>query len=81
VVKNDLKNDLIEYRELEFDYISTFLETYRLSPSDLNTFLEEPMDFLKRAIFKYPFIDNQFTVFGKVYHSSLEFFYLEYKKE
>ncbi len=81
VVKNDLKNDLIEYRELEFDYISTFLETYKLSPSDLNTFLDEPMDFLKRAIFKYPFIDNQFTVFGKVYHSSLEFFYLAYKEE
>jgi hypothetical protein len=39
------------------------------------------MDFLKRAIFKYPFIDNQFTVFGKVYHSSLEFFYLAYKEE
>ncbi len=81
VVKNDLKNDLIEYRELEFDYIQTFLENYKLSPSDLNTFLDEPMDFLNRAVFKYPFIDNQFTIFGKVYHSTLEFFYLTYKQE
>lgn len=81
VVENEIKNELIEYRELEFDYISTFLETYRLSPSDLNTFLENPMEFLNRAIFKYPFIDNQYTVFGKVYHRTLELFYLKYKSE
>jgi hypothetical protein len=71
----------MEYRELEFDYIQTFLETYKLSPSDLNTFLEEPMEFLNRAVFKYPFIDNQFTIFGKVYHRTLELFYLKYKSE
>ena len=81
VVKNDIKNELIEYRELEFDYIQTFLETYKLSPSDLNVFLEEPIEFLNRAVFKYPFIDNQYTVFWKVYHSTLELFYLKYKAE
>jgi hypothetical protein len=76
-----MKNDLIQYNALEFDYITTFLETYKLSPSDLNTFLEEPMEFLNRAVFKYPFIDNQFTIFGKVYHRTLELFYLKYKAE
>ncbi len=81
IIKNDIKNDLIEYNSLEFDYIIKFLETYKLSPSDLNTFLEEPMDFLNRAVFKYPFVDNQYTIFGKVYHRTLELFYLKYKAE
>lgn len=81
IIKNDIKNDLIEYTDREFDYIKTFLESYKLSPSDLNTFLEEPMEFLNKAVFKYPFIDNQFTIFGKVYHRTLELFYLKYKAE
>ena len=81
IVENDIKNDLIEYTDREFDYISTFLETYKLSPSDLNTFLEEPIDFLNRAIFKYPFIDVMATIFGKVYHRTLELFYLKYKSD
>ncbi len=81
IIKNDIKNELIEYTDREFDYIKTFLETYKLSPSDLNTFLEEPMEFLNKAVFKYPFIDNQFTIFGKVYHRALELFYLKYKAE
>jgi len=81
VIENDIKNDLIEYSDREFDYIHTFLENYKLSPSDLNTFLEDPMMFLNRAVFKYPFIDNQFTIFGKVYHKTLELFYLKYKAE
>lgn len=81
IVENDIKNELIEYSDREFDYISTFLENYKLSPSDLNAFLEDPMIFLNRAIYKYPFIDNQFTVFGKVYHRALELFYLKYKNE
>jgi hypothetical protein len=39
------------------------------------------MIFLNRVIFKYPFIDNQFTIFGKVYHKTLELFYLKFKSE
>jgi hypothetical protein len=36
--------------------------------------------FLRNAIFKYPFEENEHTIFGKVYHKTLELFYLGYKK-
>ena len=64
----------------ELIFIEDFLENYKLSPSDLNKFLEDPAIFLKEAIFKYPFVDNVFTIFWKVYHRVLELFFLEYKK-
>jgi hypothetical protein len=63
VVKNSLKNSLIKYSELELEYIKNFLETYKLSPSDLNTFLEAPLKFLHFVVFKYPFEDNKYTIF------------------
>lgn len=81
IIKNNLENNLIKYSSLEFDYIKTFLETYKISPSDLNAFIEDPLIFLNRVIFKYPFVDNKYTIFGKVYHRTLELFYLKYKKE
>jgi len=81
VVENVMKNNLIQYKSLELDYIVKFLESYKLSPSDLNVFLDDPIQFLNRAVFKYPFIDNQFTIFWKVYHRTLELFYLKYKSE
>lgn len=81
IVENEIKNDLIKYNLSEFNYIQKFLETYKLSASDLNTFLEDPLLFLNKVVFKYPFIDNQFTIFGKVYHKTLELFYLKYKSE
>ncbi|MGB2111490.1 MAG: hypothetical protein ACPHY8_06900 [Patescibacteria group bacterium] len=81
MIENDLQGNLIEYSQLEFDYIEEFLEKYKLSPSDLNVFLEDPFAFLQRVIYKYPFLDNKFTIFGKVYHRTLELFYLKYKHE
>lgn len=81
VAENELKNNLIKYSNLELEYIKNFLETYKLSPSDLNTFLENPLDFLHRVVFKYPFLDNKYTIFGKVYHRTLELFYLKFKNE
>jgi DNA helicase-2/ATP-dependent DNA helicase PcrA len=81
MIENDLTWDLIEYSELEFDYIIEFLENYKLSPSDLNVFLEDPFQFLQRVIYKYPFLDNKFTIFWKVYHRTLELFYLKYKHD
>ena len=74
-LKNQLLWDgteLIETSEEEINYISGFLENYKLSPTDLNTFLEDPKIFLKNVVFKYPFVDNEFTIFGKVYHRVLE---------
>ena len=81
MIENDIKWELIEYTDLEFDYISEFLESYKLSPSDFNLFLEDPFSFLQRVVYKYPFLDNKFTIFGKVYHRTLELFYLKYKHE
>jgi hypothetical protein len=63
IVENDLKNSLIKHNDVEFDYIKEFLETYKISPSDLNTFIENPLDFLNNVIFKYPFVDNKYTIF------------------
>ncbi|MDD2566277.1 MAG: ATP-dependent DNA helicase [Candidatus Gracilibacteria bacterium] len=82
IVKNELKIanfDSIVSQEEEL-YIKEFLRTYKLSVSDLNKFIEDPRLFLRDTIFKYPFEDNKFTVFGKVYHKTLEYFYLEFKK-
>ncbi len=81
MIENDLKWQLIEYSDVEFDYISEFLENYKLSPSDFNLFLDDPFAFLQRVVYKYPFLDNKFTIFGKVYHRTLELFYLKYKSE
>ncbi len=81
IVTNELRNELEDYDEGEFEYIKEFLETYKISPSDLNIFLEDPKEFLRRTEFKYPFMDNIFTIFGKVYHKTLEEFYLYYKQE
>jgi len=80
-LENELKNNLIKYSDLEINYIKNFLETYKISPSDLNTFIENPLDFLHKVVFKYPFMDNKYTIFGKVYHRTLELFYLKYKNE
>lgn len=80
-VKNVLLNKNILYTDDEFDYIEEFLSSYRLSPTDLNVFLEDPLQFLHSVVFKYPFIDNDATIFGKVYHRVLELFYARYKEK
>jgi hypothetical protein len=41
----------------------------------------DPLMFLNRVIYKYPFIGNPSTIFGTVYHRALELFYLKYKSE
>ncbi|MCH2188608.1 ATP-dependent helicase [Candidatus Gracilibacteria bacterium] len=56
----------------EIEYIAEFFDNYKLSATDLNTFLEDPLVFLKNAVFKYPFVDNEYTIFGKIYHRVLE---------
>ncbi len=76
-IKNTLlsnEQNLIKVSKDEINYISEFLETYKLSPTDLNTFLEDPKQFLRNVIFKYPFNGNEFTIFGNVYHKVLEIF-------
>lgn len=79
IVKNDLTYHKTKLKDEELEYIKTFLESYKLSASDLNTFISSPVDFLHRVVFKYPFIWNEFTIFGSVYHRVLELFYIKYK--
>ena len=69
-----LWNTLTSTTKEELEYISEFLENYKLSPSDLNKFIEDPMIFLREAIFKYPFEWNEYTVFWSVYHRVLELY-------
>lgn len=83
LIIDELKNEVYLWEDLseqELKYIKEFLQNYKLSPSDLNKFIEDPKMFLRDAVFKYPFEDNEFTIFGKVYHKALEIFYWEYKK-
>ena len=63
---------LINIKKEELDYIKEFLENYKLSPTDFNTFLEDPKIFLQNVVFKYPFTGNEFTIFWNVYHKVLE---------
>lgn len=65
----------IEYSQSEIEYIRWFFENYRLSASDLNTFLVNPRDFLYRTLLRYPFEENENSIFGTMYHRTLELFY------
>ncbi len=74
-IKNELlpnTQELIKTTKEELEYIKEFLENYKLSPTDLNTFLEDPKNFLRNVVFKYPFTWNEFTIFGNIYHKVLE---------
>lgn len=75
------KKTLIKNSTEEIDYIKEFLKTYKLSASDLNSFLEDPKVFLRNKVFRYPFEDNEYTIFGKVYHRVLELFFTKFKKD
>lgn len=63
----------------EEEYIREFFSTYKLSATDLNKFLSDPLVFLRDTIFRYPFEENEHTIFGKTYHKALEIFYATYK--
>lgn len=78
---NLLKPSYFSWKKQELEYIENFFENYVLSPSDLNKFIEDPLLFLKEVIFRYPFKDNLHTIFWKVYHKTLEVFYLDFKKK
>lgn len=69
------ESSLISYSWAELEYIKIFLQNYKLSASDLNTFLVNPKDFLYRTIYRYPFEENENSIFGTMYHRTLELFY------
>ena len=82
VVANILARDVTLGENIsheEEEYIREFLSTYKLSATDLNKFLSDPLVFLRDTVFRYPFEENEHTIFGKVYHKSLELFYATFK--
>lgn len=82
-IEEDILNVMIpktlEIGDKELQYIEEFLKDYRISPSDLNVFLENPLEFLNRTVFRYPFTDNIHTIFWSVYHKVLENLFLWFK--
>ncbi len=73
-------NELVKTNEDEINFIAKFLEDYKLSPTDLNKFLESPKTFLREVIFRYPFLSNENLVFWSVYHKILENTYISKEK-
>jgi DNA helicase II / ATP-dependent DNA helicase PcrA len=69
-----------EFGPDEEAFARNFFESYRLSHSDLETFLEDPRSFFRRVILRAPFDGNVHTKFGKAYHAAIEHFTREYKK-
>ena len=66
---------LVSYDDNEIEYIQEFMKNYKLSASDLNCFLLDPKEFLQRTVYRYPFEDNENSIFGTMYHRTLELFY------
>lgn len=77
IISSILKTSLVNTNEDEINFIEKFLETYKLSPTDLNKFLDDPKKFLNEVIFKYPFLSNENLVFWSAYHKILEVLSIE----
>lgn len=59
--------------ESELAYLGEILQTYRLSPSHLNTFIDKgPQAFYRDVILKIPQDDMTSAWFGNAYHKALE---------
>lgn len=80
-IMGDMKREMLQesqfisYSDRELEYIVDFMRNYRLSASDLNCFLVDPGEFLRRSVYKYPFEENENSIFGTMVHRTLELFY------
>lgn len=80
LISSMLENPLVKTTRDELDYIEKFLQNYKLSPTDLNKFLEDPKRFLREVIFRYPFLSNENLMFWSAYHRVLEIATIEKSK-
>lgn len=80
LISSILETSLYHTTQDELDYIDKFLQNYKLSPTDLNKFLEDPKRFLKEVIFRYPFMSNENLMFWSAYHRVLEIATIEKTK-
>jgi DNA helicase-2/ATP-dependent DNA helicase PcrA len=60
----------------EKSILQSILQRYRLSPTDFNTYLYCPMEFLMRVVLRTPSAMAPVMVYGNAYHKALELFYL-----
>jgi DNA helicase-2/ATP-dependent DNA helicase PcrA len=63
IIENASENKLIKPTQSEFDYIENFFENYKLSASHLNSFLNDPKDFLIIYVYRVPFEVNNAMIF------------------
>lgn len=80
LISSMLENPLVKTTRDELDYIEKFLQNYKLSPTDLNKFLEDPKRFLREVVFRYPFLSNENLMFWSAYHRVLEIATIEKSK-
>lgn len=64
----------------EYAFIMQFFENYKLSPTELNMFLDDPKKFLRNVVYKYPFEENDVMTFGTAYHKAIEEYHLDWIK-
>jgi len=67
----------------EKEVLRAIVSRYRLSPTNLNTYLYCPMEFLLRVVLRTPSAMNPSLIYGNAYHKALEQYYVSYlsKKE
>lgn len=65
----------------EKEILRSILKNYRLSPTDLNTYLYCPMEFMLKVVLRTPSAMAPVMVYGSAYHKALELFYLSKMKE
>lgn len=72
IITSQVIHPLISFEKDEIEYIENFLQNYKLSPTDLNRFIEDPLKFLREVVYRYPFLSNEYLMFGSAYHRALE---------
>lgn len=61
-------------------WLSSLIESFALSASSLNTYLEDPKKFFERYILKLPEATRPHLAFGNAVHGTLEWYFKTYKE-
>lgn len=64
----------------EKEVLKAILGKYKLSPTDLNTYLYCPMQFLLKVVLRTPSAIAPVMVYGNAYHKALELYYQQYMR-
>lgn len=69
-----------DYSAEEIVFLTELVDSLSLSPTSLNTYLECPYKFKLNNLLRVPHSKKPHLAFGTAVHTSLEYFYQEYKK-